>query len=129
MGRHWVKCAGFLAAIVAVALVVAFGHAASAETRATAIPAKLVGTWTRTVSLKDVTKSGGYGTPPGSTWTLIVKKSGAGSVNSPGGQPFTGKIVTAGSGRVHINLGNPVTNVYTWRVAGRALTFTKVKDA
>jgi hypothetical protein len=30
--------------------------------------------------------------------------------------------------RVHINLGIPSANVYRWRVFGRLLTFTKLKD-
>lgn len=127
--RQRAKAAGLVLAVLGVALVVPAANGLAARRQASGIPAKLVGTWTRTVTQTDVTKSGGYGVQIGSKWTLSVKKTGAAAVNSPGSSPITGKILAAGAGRVHINLGNPVTNVYTWRVAGATLTFTKVKDA
>jgi hypothetical protein len=41
---------------------------------------------------------------------------------------FDSKIVPAGTNRVHINLGLITPSVYRWRVSGRLLTFTKLKD-
>jgi len=119
-----------LAAATAVTLTASLASGNAAGSKANTVAAKLVGKWTRTVIQADVTKSGGYGVQGGSKFTLTVKKSGAAVVASPSiGPPFTGKIVAAGGSRVHINIGTPGTNVWTWRVSGGALTFTKVKDS
>jgi len=112
----------------ALALPLASGIASSGK--ADVVSAKMVGKWTRTVTNADVTKSGGYGVQAGSKFTLTVKKSGAAVLGSPSlGPPFTGKLVAAGGSQVHIKLGPHPVNVYAWRVSGKHLTFTKIKDS
>jgi hypothetical protein len=88
----------------------------------------LVGTWTRKVTRADVKRTGGHGIPVGTVCTLTIKKSGESRLVCANLDSLFGFIIPAGSGRVHINLGLAHPDVYTWRVSGRLLTFTKVKD-
>ena len=58
-----------------------------------------------------------------------MKKSGGAGVDcGPSVGGFEGTVVPAGTNRVRINLGITSPNVYKWRVSGRLLTLTKVKD-
>ena len=134
MSRHWRNRSGWaVAAVLTAALVVPVADGIAAATKAGAVPAQLVGQWTRKVTAADVKRAGAPlfgGIPAGSVWTLTIKKSGAASVSSKGqGPPFTGKIVSAGANRVHINVGFLFPNVYRWRVSGRLLTFTKISES
>ena len=131
MSRQWRNRGGWAsAAVLAVALVVPATDGISATTEATVVPAKLVGQWTRKVTVADVKRTGATGIPAGSVWTLTIKKSGYASLSGKGqGPPFTGKIVLAGANRVHVNVGVAFPNVYGWRVSGRLLTFTKITES
>lgn len=108
-------------AVLAVALTVGVAGASAA------VPPKLVGTWTRTVTQADINRAHAYGLSPGTVWTFVARKNGTATVGGPAGQ-FTGTLVPAGANRLHINLGTQCPNVYTWRASGRTLTFAKVKD-
>jgi hypothetical protein len=116
--------------VLAVAVVVPVTSGIAAGTRARAVPAKLVGTWTRKVTSADVKRANAAGIPAGSVCMLTIKKSGIVNASvfcrSVGG--FEGVITPAGTNRVHINLGLSNPNVYRWLVSGRLLTFTKIRD-
>lgn len=145
MGKHSRKVAYRSSAVaLTVILLVLATTGVAAEAKRTPVPAILVGTWTRTITSRDVKRSGTADITKGSDWTLLVKKSGVAFVAGRGGLfqeliggsfhgtlivgSFQGTIVPAGSNRVHVNLGAHTTDVYTWSVSGRALTLTKVKD-
>jgi hypothetical protein len=126
MGRRWRETLLLVALAVGVVVPVASGIAAVTQT--SAVPAKLVGKWTRKVTSADVKRTGGYGVSAGTVCTLTVKRSGVAHLDCTNIGGFGGTIVPAGANRVHINLGIPSPDVYKWRVSGRLLTFTKVKD-
>jgi len=131
VSRPWRNRVGWvIAAVLTTTLVALLADGIAAPASANAVPAKLVGQWTRTVTTADLKRTGATGIPAGSVWTLTVKKSGAASVRAPGqGAPFSGKIVPAGAAnRVHINVGVIFPNVYKWRVSGRQLTFTRISE-
>ena len=129
MGRHWRKAAWRCSAVfLVVAVLVPAASGIAAVTQSSAVPAKLVGKWTRKVTSADVKRTGGYGVPAGTVCTLTIKKSGVAHLFCTNIGGFDGNIVPAGTNRVHINLGDPRANVYGWRVSGRLLTFTKLKD-
>ena len=117
-----------VAPVVAVVILVAAGGGIAGSTAPSTAPPKLVGRWTRTVTAADVARTPTHGIGIGSTWTLIVKKSGAILVGQPNVGALSGKIVPAGATRVHIKVGTPAPDVYGWRVSGKRLTFTKIKD-
>lgn len=117
-----------VAAVLTAALVVPVADGIAAATEANAVPAKLVGRWTRKITAADVKRTGAFEILTGSVCTLTIKKSGAASVVCTGVGGFDGLIVTAGTNRVHIDLGLPGSNVYRWRVSGRLLTFTRISD-
>ena len=126
MGRHSLRCS---AVALTVAVLVPPASGIAAVQRTSAVPAKLVGTWTRTVTSADTRRAHAVGTQPG-VYLLSIKKSGAVSITGTAvGQPITGKIVAAGLNRVHINISIVTPNVYSWRVSGRLLTFTKISES
>ena len=134
MSKHWCKAALRCSAVaLAVSGVAPAASAIAAVANTSAVPAPLVGTWTRTVTAADVKRVGA--TSPvhaGMICTLTIKKGGVlnASVICKGGQPggFQGIVDVAGANRVHIKLSEPVPDVYSWQVSGRLLTLTKVKD-
>jgi hypothetical protein len=131
MGRRWRKPAWRCSLVLlAVAVVVPVASGIAAVTQARAVPAKLVGTWTRKVTSADVKRASAAGILAGSVCTLKIKKSGILNASvfctTVGG--FEGIITPAGTNRVHINLGLSNPNVYRWQVSGRLLTFTKIRD-
>ncbi len=136
MGRPWRRAAvGCSAVVLVVAAVVPAASGIAAVTQRSAVPAKLVGQWTRKVAAADPKRTGGTGgIPVGSVWTLTIKKSGGFSLSGVSATwasgELDGNILSAGANRVHIHL-EPVSppNVYKWRVSGRLLTFTKISDA
>jgi hypothetical protein len=120
-----------IAAAVSLVAPAASGIAAVANT--SAVPAPLVGKWTRTVTAADVKRVGAtYPVHAGMVCTLTIKKDGVfnASVICTGGQKggFVGTVEVAGPNRVHIKLSDPYPDVYSWHVSERRLTFTKVKD-
>ena len=123
---------GLMAIAVASSLVAATSGIA-AVVNTSAVPAPLVGTWTRTVAAADVKRVGAtYPVHAGMVCTLTIKKDGPwnASVICTGGQKggFVGTVDVAGPDRVHIKLSEPIPDVYGWHVSGGRLTLTKVKD-
>lgn len=86
-------------------------------------------------------RAGGLTTFVGHVFTLTIKKSGSFKASTPNLSSLgeaDGKIVAAGPKRIRFaecaagsgvfDWGCGGGGVYAWRVAGRQLTFTKVKD-
>ena len=130
MGLHWrTRAQRCSTAVLAVVVLIAVGCANAETTTTAAVPAELVGEWTRKVTSADVTRTGARGVPAGTVCTLTMKKSDEAGVDcGPSVGGFEGTVVPAGTDRVHISLGISSPNVYMWRVSGPLLTFTKVKD-
>jgi len=133
MGRRSRKAAWLCSAVGVVAVVIVPGASGvAAESRASAVPAKLVGSWTRKVTRADV-KRQHYVTDPftgniiGTVWTLAIKKSGDASL--AGIRYYTGPVEPVGANRAHFWLGFYDPNMYKWHVSGRRLTLTKVSDS
>jgi hypothetical protein len=134
MGRPWPTAAlPFAAVVLTVAVVVPVGSGVAAVRQPSTVPSRLVGKWTRKVTSADVKRAGGLVLMAGHVFTLTITKSGTWTVSCAGlGGLCTadGKIIPAGTNRVHINTsdatGNP--NLYGWRISGRLLTLTKLKD-
>ena len=124
---------GLVAVAVAVSLVAPAASGIAAVANTSAVPAPLVGKWTRTVTVADVKRVGAtFPVHAGMICTLTIKKDGVlnAAIICTGGQKggFKGTIDVAGPNRVHIKLSEPVPDVYSWHVSGRLLTLTKVKD-
>jgi hypothetical protein len=132
MGRPWRKAAlPCLAVVLTAAVVVPVASGIGAVKKPSTVDTRLVGKWTRKVTSADVKRAGGLILVAGHVCTLTIKKSGSSIVSCPslGGLGYNdGKIVPAGAHRVHINVGDPAPSLYGWRVSGRLLTFTKLKD-
>ena len=131
MGRQWRKAVWrFWAVALAVSLVALAASGIAAVARSSALPAPLLGKWTRTVTSADVKHVGATGIPAGSICTLTINHSvlNASVSCTKGVGAFQGIVAPAGANRVHIQLGMPNPDVYSWRVSGSHLTFTKVKD-
>jgi|SRR5581483_325909 len=125
MRRRALSCAA--AGLVVAAIVPA---ASAGSMRTSALPVPLTGTWTRTVSKADVTRTQGAASLIGAVCTFTVKAGGTAHIACTGssGAEFGGYVVAAGHNRVHLNLGIPSPDVYSWLVAGQTLTLTKVSD-
>jgi hypothetical protein len=120
----------YAAVVLVVALVVPLAGGIEAEAKTSAVPAKLVGQWTRKVSSADVKREHAVdvatGDVSGTVWTLAIKKSGGASL--AGIRYWTGRLRLAGKNRVHIDVGLPYPSIYKWQVSGRQLTLRKVVD-
>src|SRR5262249_5984999 len=118
--------------VLAASLIVGpvAGGLASAP-RSGRVPAKLIGTWTRTVTTADVRREHAadihHVKLAGTNWTILIHTDGTASLY--GADYYTGPISSAGANRVHIYLGFSYPNVYKWRVSGQLLTLTKVSDS
>jgi hypothetical protein len=128
MSRHWrMAVLHSVAVVVAVAAVLPAASGLAAVTSTGALPAQLIGTWTRKVTSADIKRTGGNGITAGSVWTLTIKKSGYATISGSAGA-FEGYVHAAGAGRFRTSLGIGIPAVYKWRVSGRLLTLTKVSD-
>src|SRR5262245_35566843 len=118
-----------LTVVLAIALVVPLASATASETKASAVPAQLVGKWTRTVTAADWKRAGatGFVTSVVGPMTLTVKPNGMIFIYD-----FSAKFSPLPGGRLSIS-GVPVCypkkGLYRWKVASRRLTLTKLKDA
>ncbi len=134
MRRAWRGAALRCSAVVLTAAAVApVASGIAAVTEASAVPSKLVGKWTRTITKADVKRGGGLFLLAGKVAKFTVVKNGHFTVDEGlGGNLGTvdGNLVPAGPNRIHINVNGVTTpNVYAWRVSGRLLTLTKLKDS
>ena len=115
-------CTGLAALTIPTASGIASG------TKASAVPATLVGQWTRTVTASDWKRAGatGFVTSFVGPTPMAVKANGDVSIID-----FTAKFSPLSGGRLSIS-GVPVCypkrGLYRWKVANRRLTLTKLKD-
>ena len=123
MGRFWHN-AGLRSSTVVVALVVAVAGGTAAATDSKAVPANLVGRWSRNV--EDATF------PFPGVWSMVIKKNGTVAFYQPGGSSvdFTTTFDVTANGR--LNVGTvpicPTKAVYRAKTSGKLLTITKVSD-
>jgi len=121
------------AALAAPTVPFAGGFAAATE--ASAVPAKLVGRWSRTVTSSDLKRAK---VPPISVpagvWSMVIKKDGSfdAARRAATASGFAGRLTATAAGRLAIEMpfcaGGFGPNVYRWRVVGKLLTITKVSD-
>jgi hypothetical protein len=118
-----------LAAVVAVPLSSGF----AAATVENAVPSRLVGKWTRAITKADVRRaSGALVLLAGKTATFTVAKNGHCKLDEGlGGNLGTteGTVVPTGPDRIRITIDVGTAGIYTWRVSGKTLTLTKLKDS
>lgn len=121
--------------VLAVAAIIPAADTIAASTRSSTVDPKLVGKWTHTVTKADVKRApGALILLAGKTATIVVAKSGHYTLDEGFGGGLgkgDGTIAPAGANRVHITLSGEEfpPNLYTWRVSGRTLTLTKLKDS
>jgi hypothetical protein len=126
--RRTFLIAGTLAALtLALALPLTSGNASG--TKPSAVPATLVGQWTRTVTAADWKRAGatGFATSFVGPTTMAVKANGNVSIID-----FIAKFSPLSGGRLSISgvpICYPKRGLYRWKVASRRLTLTKLKDA
>ena len=82
MGKRWRKAAWRCWAVVLAVAVVVIPVASAADTEASAVPAKLTGRWTRTVTAADWKRAGatGFVTSFVGPYTMVVKANGKVSI-------------------------------------------------
>jgi len=130
--RRMFLVATTLAAALALALPLTSGVAAPASR--TPVPAPLVGTWGKTVTLATWHKNGVYG-DPGGHWKITITKAGLTTLFAP--PPPVGYILTtmpvstSGTSLVFGPTADgvcPAKGSYTWKVSGSTLVVKVVKD-
>jgi hypothetical protein len=129
-------------ALLAVALCDATAHVGSgtAATSLSPFPKQLAGVWSRTVTAADIQRAHAkHAVKPG-VWKIDVqaaKARFAGNVYiTQTGRPagLGGSLYAVAPGHVSISVGFPSLtapgplNDWKWKVAGKLLTFTPVKD-
>ena len=110
------------------------GTADTAEvTLSSKVPQPLVGTWRRNVTAADFERAGAstYAVFAGPS-SIVVNRSGEVGVNLPGSvADFVTRFSVLAGGRL-IRGSNPECpaskGLYRWKVAGRLLTLTKLRD-
>jgi hypothetical protein len=111
------------------ALTIPMASGIAAGTKASAVPAKLRGQWTRNVTAADWKRAGatGFVTSFVGPTPMAVKASGDVNIID-----FIAKFSLRPGGRLSIS-GVPVCypkrGLYRWQVANRRLTLTKLNDA
>jgi hypothetical protein len=127
MGRR--RAAWWCLAIVVAVAAGSIPVASATDTEASAVPNTLVGRWTRTVTAADWKRAGatGFVTSFVGPYTMAVKSNGKVRIID-----FTATFAPLSGGRLSMG-GVPVCypkkGLYRWKVAGRKLTLTKLKDS
>ena len=141
MGGHWRKAAlRHSAVVLAVAVLVPVASGIAAATDAAALPAKLVGVWSRNLTQANLNKYGlSRAFHPVGVYTIVVKKRGDVDVYLPGKYragckacyPTFPIFFSAAGARVTIGPDlecSGTRGVYGWKVSGRALTLKLIAD-
>ena len=132
MGTRWRNAAVvYLVVVLTVAFLVTVESGAAAVRQPSTVDTRLVGKWTRTVTSADAKRARGLTLFAGHVFTLTITKSGSWKASTPNLGAFgeaDGTIVPAGPNRVRLVEGGS-GGLYSWRVSGRLLTFTKLKDS
>lgn len=133
MSRPWHRAALRCSAVVlTVAVVVPVTSGIGAVRHTNTVSPRLVGKWTRTITDADVKRAkGSLLLLAGNVVKFNVAKNGHFTLDEGFGPNLgheAGNIVPAGPNRIHINISGEPANLYRWRVSGRLLTLTKLKD-
>jgi hypothetical protein len=124
-----------MVALLTAPLIVPVTGGIAAARGASAVPTKLVGRWSRTVTSSDLksAKVPPISIPTG-VWSIVIKKDGSFDAyrRAASASGFTDRLTATLAGRLTIEMpfcaGGFNPNVYRWRAAGRRLTITKVSD-
>ena len=134
MGKHWRRDALRCSAVVlAVSVVVSVASGSAAATEASAVPATLVGTWSRNVTQANWRKYGEYADPSG-VWTFVITKGGEVSLFHPGNgcsaSPDVATQFAASPTSLTFGpeLACPSKGTYGWKLSGRSLTLKLIAD-
>ena len=141
MDRHWHKTGWLYAAVVlVVAVFVPVTSGIAAPTEANAVPATIVGGWSRNATQANFSKYGQSGFPVG-VWTMVIKKSGAVAFYTPGAyssgcvakhtcfSDFTTSFAVAGADLTVASVPVCATKgTYGWKVSRRSLTLRLIAD-
>ncbi len=128
MRKRWREAAWRCWSVVLAVAVVVIPVASATDTGTSAVPAKLTGRWTRTVTAADWKRAGatGFVTSFVGPYTMVVKANGKVSIID-----FTATFSPLAGERLSMS-GVPVCfpkkGLYRWKVANRKLTLTKLKD-
>jgi hypothetical protein len=118
-----------VALVIAAAVVVPVGTGVAAPTTRATVPARLVGTWGKTMTYATWHKNAVEFEPSGH-WAIVIAKAGVTSIFEPPGKPesypalttmhvaATGASVVFGPTADHYCPGKAS---YTWKVSGRTL--------
>jgi hypothetical protein len=82
-------------------------------------PDQMIGKWTRTVTSADVHRAGARTVVAGTTWTLVIGRSGSSATH--GTRTMRGHLVQSNATQVNIEIGQQKPNLYDWRRAGSKL--------
>ena len=133
MGTRWRNAAVVcLLVVLTVAFLVTVASGTAAVRQPSTVDTRLVGKWTRTVTSADAKRARGLAIFAGHLFTLTITKGGSWKASTPNLGAFgeaDGQIVPAGTHRIRFVDGSGPGGVYSWRVSGRLLTFTKLKDS
>ena len=94
--------------------------------RAAPPPPELIGTWTRTISAKDIAREHATRINAGRVWSLVIT-SRKSLVRSPGVAGYAGSVVPSSATQVHFELGGDA-DLYTWQRIGKTLSLVKYVD-
>jgi hypothetical protein len=138
MDRKWRKAAWQCSAVViAVAVALPVASVLAAPTTRTSVPARLVGTWGKTLSAATWQKNLVF-TESGGHWAIVISRAGVLSIFLPPGRPNAATPAStmrvAGSGASLLFRPTPGGDCpnkasYTWKVSGRTLVLKVVKDS
>lgn len=141
MLRRRILRAALVLATLSGVLVVLSTTASATRTTAVPFPKQLVGFWSRNVTAADIRRAGAkHAVTPG-VWNVDVNQAKSGTygnvyIGQTGRRrpPLGGTIVPLGPGRVYVVVGFPSgslpgpPNEWRWKVAGKLLTLTRVRD-
>lgn len=126
---------------VALALIALAGATAASATQTASYPGQLSGVWQRTVTAADVKRAGArHAVAPG-TYEMDIEKAKSGTYGNVYISTGTGRNIGLGGtvvplkrGHLYIVVGFPSgtpapPNDYSWKVAGKTLTFARVRDS
>ena len=128
--------AGWAVAVVAAAaLIVPVAGGIAAATQASAVPAQLVGQWSRNVTKAELHKYGQYAELPG-VWTMVITTAGAANffapvINTCCAYPDVTMHITVAGTSLTFARGNSICTTkgtYTGKVSGRSLALKVIAD-
>lgn len=112
-------------AVAAIAVTPTASIAAASGDAASAVPAALVGKWTRIVTPADNNRQGG-GLASG-RWKITIDRRATVTFNGPNGELVAGTVAVHGN-RIVFAVAAPTTGSYSWKRTGSKVTFKLVAD-